>query len=265
MSATPEPGPDEIVLSAPAARDLCQSLEHLRAGRPAQVRVTFGELGTLFADDLWPECWHHSYPMCGQCWRATHRAAAQRRPALVIRGATSQPASTSNGRPLTGGGPGWGGDRLDPPGGRRCPPGDSPRAARAARPRRRPWPRGHHPCAVGLGLGAGGYGYLVATVTGGELAAAAVLARRPWRAPLPESSGTPDPPSPGRRSAHGSARYSVHGHSCIVRGCTVEGESNPERCPPRHQEGRICRRPLGFVLASPHRLPAPEDRERGGR
>jgi MFS family permease len=38
--------------------------------------------------------------------------------------------------------------------------------------------------AVGLGLGAGGYGYLVATVTGGELAAAAFLARRPWRAPL---------------------------------------------------------------------------------
>lgn len=38
--------------------------------------------------------------------------------------------------------------------------------------------------AVGLGLGTGGYGYLVATVTGGELAAAAVLARRPWRAPL---------------------------------------------------------------------------------
>ena len=38
--------------------------------------------------------------------------------------------------------------------------------------------------AVGLGLGAGGYGYLVATVTGGELAAAAFLTRHPWRAPL---------------------------------------------------------------------------------
>jgi hypothetical protein len=33
--------------------------------------------------------------------------------------------------------------RADSPGGRRCPPGDRPRAARAARPRR-PWPRGHH-------------------------------------------------------------------------------------------------------------------------
>lgn len=38
--------------------------------------------------------------------------------------------------------------------------------------------------AIGLGLGAGGYGYLVATITGGELAAAAFLAHRPWRSPL---------------------------------------------------------------------------------
>jgi MFS transporter len=38
--------------------------------------------------------------------------------------------------------------------------------------------------AAGLGLGTGGYGYLVATVTGGELAATAFLARRPWQAPL---------------------------------------------------------------------------------
>jgi hypothetical protein len=108
MSAAPEPGPDEIVLSAPVTRDLFHSLEHLRAGRPAQVRVAFGELGTLFADDLWPECWHHSYPMCGPCWRATHRVAARRRPALAIRDTTSPPASTSNGRPLTGAGLGRG-------------------------------------------------------------------------------------------------------------------------------------------------------------
>jgi MFS family permease len=38
--------------------------------------------------------------------------------------------------------------------------------------------------AVSLGLGPGGYGYLVASVTGGELVAAVFLARRPWRAPL---------------------------------------------------------------------------------
>jgi predicted MFS family arabinose efflux permease len=38
--------------------------------------------------------------------------------------------------------------------------------------------------ALGLGLGPGGYGYLVTATTGGELAAAALLARRRWRAPL---------------------------------------------------------------------------------
>lgn len=38
--------------------------------------------------------------------------------------------------------------------------------------------------ALGLGLGAGGYGYLVTAVTGGELGAAVVLAWRPWSAPL---------------------------------------------------------------------------------
>ena len=38
--------------------------------------------------------------------------------------------------------------------------------------------------SAAIGLGAGGYGYLVAALTFGELAAAAVLARRSWRYPL---------------------------------------------------------------------------------
>lgn len=38
--------------------------------------------------------------------------------------------------------------------------------------------------AVDLGLGSGGYGYLVAALTAGELLAAIVLARRRWRWPL---------------------------------------------------------------------------------
>ncbi len=38
--------------------------------------------------------------------------------------------------------------------------------------------------ALSLGLGPGGYGYLVTATTGGELAAAALLARRPWRPAL---------------------------------------------------------------------------------
>ncbi len=38
--------------------------------------------------------------------------------------------------------------------------------------------------SAAIGLGTGGYGYLVAALTGGELAAAALLARRDWKRPL---------------------------------------------------------------------------------
>ena len=38
--------------------------------------------------------------------------------------------------------------------------------------------------SAAIGLGTGGYGYLVAALTGGELAAAALLARRDWTRPL---------------------------------------------------------------------------------
>jgi MFS family permease len=38
--------------------------------------------------------------------------------------------------------------------------------------------------AVALGIGVGGYGYLVAAITGGELLATALLVTRPWRHPL---------------------------------------------------------------------------------
>jgi hypothetical protein len=98
VTGAPAPGPDEIALSAPADGDLCHSLEHLRAGRAARVRVTFGELGTLSAGNLWPECWHRSYPMCEVCWQATRQAARQRRPALVVRGDT-EPQARNGGPP----------------------------------------------------------------------------------------------------------------------------------------------------------------------
>jgi len=39
--------------------------------------------------------------------------------------------------------------------------------------------------ALGLGLGAGGYGFLVAAVTAGELLAALILTWLTWKAPLP--------------------------------------------------------------------------------
>ncbi len=38
--------------------------------------------------------------------------------------------------------------------------------------------------SAAIGLGPGGYGYLLAALTGGELAAAALLARRDWKRPL---------------------------------------------------------------------------------
>jgi predicted MFS family arabinose efflux permease len=41
--------------------------------------------------------------------------------------------------------------------------------------------------ALQLSLGPGGYGYLVAATTGGQLIAASLLARRTWQAPLPAS------------------------------------------------------------------------------
>jgi hypothetical protein len=87
----PRPGPDEIVLSAPAAGELCSSLEHRRAGRPAQVVVTLGQMGTAgqHREAVWMECWGNSYPMCRPCWDAARQVAQARRPALVITGTTA--------------------------------------------------------------------------------------------------------------------------------------------------------------------------------
>jgi len=82
----PRPGPDEIVLSTLTAGELCSSLEHRRAGRPAQVVVTLGQMGTAdqHRQALWMETWGRSYPMCKPCWEATHHVAQARRPGLVI-------------------------------------------------------------------------------------------------------------------------------------------------------------------------------------
>jgi hypothetical protein len=90
----PPPRPDEIVLSAPAPGEVCGSLEHHRAGRPAQVVVTLGQMGTpdQHRKALWLECWGKSYPMCGPCWQATRHVAQARRPALIITDTTHAPA-----------------------------------------------------------------------------------------------------------------------------------------------------------------------------
>jgi hypothetical protein len=85
-SPLPRPKPDEIVLSAPAAGELCSSLEHRRVGRAALVVVTLGQMGTAgqHRQALWMQCWSRSYPMCQPCWDATRQVAQARRPALVI-------------------------------------------------------------------------------------------------------------------------------------------------------------------------------------
>jgi hypothetical protein len=92
--ADPAPGPDEIVLSAPAAEELCSSLEHRRAGRQAQVVATLGPMGTAdeYRAALWLEAWGKSYPMCAPCWEATRQVAQAHRPALVITSTTRAPA-----------------------------------------------------------------------------------------------------------------------------------------------------------------------------
>jgi hypothetical protein len=90
----PPPGPDEIVLTLPAPGELCSSLEHRRAGRPAQVVVTLGQMGTpdRNREAAWMQAWGRSCPMCGPCWEATRQVAQARRPALIITGTTSAPA-----------------------------------------------------------------------------------------------------------------------------------------------------------------------------
>jgi hypothetical protein len=85
-TAARQPGLDEITVTAPGGRHLCNSLQHRNAGRLADVMVTFGRLGIRKLDPqaLWPECWGRTYPMCGQCWDDARQFAQKRRPGLVI-------------------------------------------------------------------------------------------------------------------------------------------------------------------------------------
>jgi hypothetical protein len=89
----PAPGRDEIAVTAPAGRVVCNTLQHARLGVLADVVVTFGELGTgrWQRDSLWPDCWGQSYPLCSECCDITLQVAKGRRPALVITGTTARP------------------------------------------------------------------------------------------------------------------------------------------------------------------------------
>ncbi len=87
------PGHDEIIVTTPAGRTVCNSREHARLGVLAGVVVTFGALGTAVWDNdaLWPDTWGHTYPMCGECWDTTRQVAQHARPGLVIAGTTQTP------------------------------------------------------------------------------------------------------------------------------------------------------------------------------
>jgi hypothetical protein len=88
---------DEILVTAPRGqpRPLCHSAEHRNAGRAADVIVTFGQLGTVWPDALWPDSWGRLYPMCGPCWDTTRQVAQRARPGLIIHDTTSPAASAA--------------------------------------------------------------------------------------------------------------------------------------------------------------------------
>jgi hypothetical protein len=77
---------DEIVLTRPPGRCLCNSREHNRLNCLADVVVTFGELGTRWQRDaLWQSNWGKSFAVCARCWDGIREVAQSRRPDLVIR------------------------------------------------------------------------------------------------------------------------------------------------------------------------------------
>lgn len=103
-AAAAPPGLDEITLSAPQGKPLCNSRACASAGQIAEVIVTFGQLADPGSrahspGDLWPECWSRSYPMCGPCWHSTRQVAVRFRPRLAIRDTTQPPGQPARQRP----------------------------------------------------------------------------------------------------------------------------------------------------------------------
>ena len=96
--STAHPGYDEIILSAPDGPRPCNSLACSRAGRLAEVIVTYGTLadpgaGPHSRSALWPESWGQSVPMCAGCWDNSRQVAVKYRPRLSIRDTTCSPAT----------------------------------------------------------------------------------------------------------------------------------------------------------------------------
>jgi hypothetical protein len=65
---------------------LFNSREHARLNCPADVVVTFEELGTRWQRGaLWQGTWSRPFPVCSACWDAIREVAEVHRPGLVIR------------------------------------------------------------------------------------------------------------------------------------------------------------------------------------
>ncbi len=97
-----EPGHDAVVLTSPAGSPFCSSLACRRAGRLAEVIVTFGVLsdpgaGLCAREALWRESWGRSVPMCSACWESSRQVAIRYRPGLVVTGNTGSPVPQPSG------------------------------------------------------------------------------------------------------------------------------------------------------------------------
>ena len=91
------PGHDEVILTTPGSPRPCNSLGCARAGRLAEVIVTYGVLndpGAGYHDRgaLWRESWHQPIPMCPNCWDSSRQVALKYRPGLVV--IDARPAAT---------------------------------------------------------------------------------------------------------------------------------------------------------------------------
>jgi hypothetical protein len=85
----PQPGPDEVIVSAADGR-LCNSLGCANGGQAAEVLVAFGTFGSRWERDAtWPECWGRAYPMCTGCWTLTRAVLQRTRPDLNVRQGTA--------------------------------------------------------------------------------------------------------------------------------------------------------------------------------
>jgi hypothetical protein len=92
------PGYDEVVLAAPDGARLCNSLACSRAGRLAEVIVTFGVLSDPGASyhargALWRESRGKAVPMCAACWDSCRQVAIRYRPGLAVIDLTRPPAT----------------------------------------------------------------------------------------------------------------------------------------------------------------------------